>query len=48
MAGYIKHYNAGRSHQGYGQGLRAPDDAPEVTLSRHRPTRSVGDSSSVG
>ena len=32
MAEYIKHYNTGRSHQGYGLGLRAPDDddAPDV------------------
>jgi transposase InsO family protein len=31
MAEYIKHYNTGRSHQGHGLGLRAPDDAPSVT-----------------
>jgi putative transposase len=30
-AGYIKHYNNGRSHQGHGPGPRAPDDAPNVT-----------------
>jgi putative transposase len=30
MAEYIKHYNTGRSHQGHGLGLRAPDDAPSV------------------
>jgi putative transposase len=30
MAEYIKHYNTGRSHQGHGLGLRAPDDAPNV------------------
>ena len=30
MAQYIKHYNAGRSHQGHGLDLRAPDDAPDV------------------
>jgi len=31
MAGYIKHYNTGRSHQGHGLGLHAPDDdAPNV------------------
>jgi hypothetical protein len=29
MAEYIKHYNNGRSHQGHGPGLRAPD-APNV------------------
>jgi hypothetical protein len=27
---YIEHYNAGRSHQGHGVGLRAPDDDPTV------------------
>ena len=31
MAEYVKHYNAGRSHQGHGLGLRAPHDAPNVT-----------------
>ena len=30
MAQYIKHYNTGRSHQGHGLGLRAPDDAANV------------------
>jgi putative transposase len=30
MAEYIDHHNTGRSHQGYGLGLRAPDDAPNV------------------
>ena len=31
MAEYIGHYNTGRSHQGYGLDLRAPDDdAPNV------------------
>jgi putative transposase len=30
MAEYIKHYNTGRSHQGHGLHLRAPDDAPSV------------------
>lgn len=30
MAEYVKHYNTGRSHQGHGLGLRAPDDAPNV------------------
>jgi len=30
MAEYIDHYNTGRSHQGYGLGLRAPDDPPNV------------------
>jgi len=27
---YVEHYNAGRSHQGRGVGLRAPDDDPRV------------------
>jgi len=27
---YIAHYNAGRSHQGDGMSLRAPDDDPNV------------------
>ncbi|GAA2064285.1 hypothetical protein GCM10009839_89700 [Catenulispora yoronensis] len=27
---YIEHNNAGRSHQGNGMGLRAPDDASNV------------------
>jgi putative transposase len=27
---YVDHYNAGRSHQGQGVGLRAPDDNPNV------------------
>ena len=30
MAGYIGHYNTGRSHQGHGLGLHAPDDPPNV------------------
>ena len=30
LAEYIKHYNTGRSHQGHGLGLRAPDDSPSV------------------
>jgi putative transposase len=30
MTEYIKHYNTGRSHQGHGLNLRAPDDAPNV------------------
>lgn len=28
---YINFCNNGRSHQGHGLGLRAPDDAPNVT-----------------
>ena len=31
LSEYIGHYNTGRSHQGHGMGLRAPDDAPNVT-----------------
>ena len=31
LSDYIGHYNTGRSHQGDGMGLRAPDDAPDVT-----------------
>jgi putative transposase len=27
---YVEHYNQGRSHQGDGMGLRAPDDVPNV------------------
>ena len=30
LSEYISHYNAGRSHQGDGMELRAPDDAPQV------------------
>jgi len=30
MAEYIRHYNAGRSHQGHALSLRAPDDPPSV------------------
>jgi putative transposase len=30
LSEYIGHYNTGRSHQGGGMGLRAPDDAPDV------------------
>jgi putative transposase len=30
LSGYVEHYNAGRSHQGQGVGLRAPDDNPNV------------------
>jgi putative transposase len=29
---YIEHYNTGRSHQGEGIGLRAPDDDPNVIV----------------
>jgi putative transposase len=30
LSEYIGHYNTGRSHQGRGMGLRAPDDNPDV------------------
>jgi putative transposase len=30
LSEYVSHYNTGRSHQGHGMGLRAPDDAPDV------------------
>jgi len=30
LSEYIGHYNTGRSHQGEGMGLRAPDDIPDV------------------
>jgi putative transposase len=30
LEAYVDHYNAGRSHQGQGVGLRAPDDDPNV------------------
>jgi hypothetical protein len=30
LSEYIGHYNTGRSHQGDGMGLRAPDDPPGV------------------
>jgi putative transposase len=39
MAEYIQHYNAGRSHQGHGLGLRAPDDVPSVIPFPARPHR---------
>jgi putative transposase len=30
LAEYVKHYNAGRSHQGYDMSLRAPGDSPDI------------------
>jgi len=30
LGAHVEHYNAGRSHQGHGVGLRAPDDDPNV------------------
>jgi putative transposase len=32
LSEYTGHYNTGRSHQGDGMGLRAPDDDPDVTV----------------
>jgi hypothetical protein len=32
LSEYIGHYNTGRSHQGKGMGLRAPDDDPGVNV----------------
>ncbi|MGH3168082.1 MAG: integrase core domain-containing protein [Trebonia sp.] len=32
LSEYIGHYNTGRSHQGKGMGLRAPDDDPGVIV----------------
>ena len=32
LSEYIGHYNTGRSHQGKGMGLRAPDDNPDVIV----------------
>jgi hypothetical protein len=30
LSEYVAHYNAGRTHQGHGMGLRAPGDDPDV------------------
>ena len=30
LSEYVKHYNTGRSHQGYDMSLRAPDDSPNI------------------
>jgi natural resistance-associated macrophage protein len=30
LSEYIGHYDTGRSHQGHGMALRAPDDAPDI------------------
>jgi putative transposase len=32
LSEYIGHYNTGRSHQGHDMSLRAPDDAPDITV----------------
>jgi putative transposase len=48
LAEYIGHYNTGRSHQGEGMDLRAPDDDPDITAFPvpaariHRTTRLAG------
>jgi putative transposase len=48
LADYIDHYNTGRSYQGDGMGLRAPDDDPDVialpvpAARIHRRTRLAG------
>jgi putative transposase len=48
LSEYIGHYNTGRSHQGNGMGLRAPNDAPGVIVFPgpaariHRRTRLAG------
>jgi putative transposase len=39
LADYIGHYNTGRSHQGDGMGLRAPDDDPDIIAFPGPPTR---------
>jgi hypothetical protein len=44
---YITHYNAGRSHQGHGMSLRAPDDDPNVIPFPRRPTGSAANVSSA-
>ncbi|QUQ65327.1 integrase core domain-containing protein [Kutzneria sp. CA-103260] len=36
---YVEHYNAGRSHQARGVGLRAPDDDPKAIPSPTTPDR---------
>jgi hypothetical protein len=37
LSEYIGHYNTGRSHQGNGMALRAPDDARTSSPSPSRP-----------
>jgi hypothetical protein len=39
LSEYISHYNTGRSHQGKGMLLRAPDDSPDVIAFPGPPTR---------
>jgi putative transposase len=39
LSEYIGHYNTGRSHQGDGMSLRAPDDDPDVIAFPASPTQ---------
>ena len=39
LSEYISHYNTGRSHQGKGMLLRAPDDSPDVIAFPGPPAR---------
>jgi putative transposase len=39
LSEYIGHYNTGRSHQGKGMELRAPDEDPGIIASPVPPTR---------
>jgi transposase InsO family protein len=48
LSEYISHYNTGRSHQGKGMGLRAPDDDPDVIASPSRQPRSSAGPGSQG
>ena len=48
LSEYVGHYNTGRSHQGDGMGLRAPDDAPASSPSLPRPPRSTAGPGSPG
>ena len=48
LAGYINHYNTGRSHQGEGTGLRAPDDDPDLITFPVRPPGSTAGPGSPG
>jgi putative transposase len=48
LSEYIAHYNTGRSHQGHGMSLRAPDDARLSSPSPSRPPGSGAVSGSPG
>ena len=48
LSEYIGHYNTGRSHQGDGMSLRAPDDDPDVVALPARPPRSTAGPDSPG